>query len=356
MDLKISELPELSALNNDDYLVLQRDTSGKQSYKIKFSDFKEHFLNRFNQIGIGSAARCNASQFAPFAHGHDYTDLWYFPSYGPSSFNVEEKNKSKLCCVCDGYFSIMKYGPGVDNELSSPYTLSVWQPPGNPEIKNELTAYRRYKVGDLQCLAVNNFYQYLTEYRGYEIVDGNINVTADTFDGFVVPNGQTIRCAASQFKSACKMYAEGNNPNATSFTLPNLTDTFFKCDPGLPASEMTPLSSVPYNNAVLAHNHNDILISNAKSVNINLKNVQFHVRTTQTGSQFQNSVHGANGNSKKVNSTSDYKGKDVYPSITKVNLSCNVKDITCAEAGEDAESYPDYIGIQMLLYIGKIDE
>ena len=41
-DLKISELPKLSVLNDDDYLIIQIN---KQSFKITFENFKEHFIS-----------------------------------------------------------------------------------------------------------------------------------------------------------------------------------------------------------------------------------------------------------------------------------------------------------------------
>lgn len=82
-NLRISELPKISALGNDDYLVLQRGTT---SYKVKFSTFKTAFFNVLNSdLGLGTAASCDSMDFAKFAHGHEYSDFWFFPTYGPSS-------------------------------------------------------------------------------------------------------------------------------------------------------------------------------------------------------------------------------------------------------------------------------
>ena len=71
-------------------------------------------MSKFNSIGAGSAAKCDATVFAPFAHGHDYSDMWYFPSYGPNSKNSIAENRNPLCCMYDGKFKIVKYLPGVN--------------------------------------------------------------------------------------------------------------------------------------------------------------------------------------------------------------------------------------------------
>lgn len=106
-------MPELSALGDNDYLVLQRSTSsGKQSYKISFADFKKQFLEKFKTIDLKSASFCDTAQFAPFAHGHDYTDLYYFSSYGPNSFNDVLSCRDARNCIYDGKFNITKYLPG----------------------------------------------------------------------------------------------------------------------------------------------------------------------------------------------------------------------------------------------------
>ena len=57
-------------------------------------------------------------------------------------------------------------------------------------VKNELTMYKQYKIGDIQFLAVKDFFHYLSAYRGYKITNGNIDINNKTFDGFVIPNGQ----------------------------------------------------------------------------------------------------------------------------------------------------------------------
>lgn len=356
-DLRISELPELSALGDDDYLIIQRRESSQQSYKVKFSDFKTNFLSKFNSIGVGSASKCDAITFAPFAHGHDYSDMWYFSSYGPNSKNSIAANRNPLCCMYDGKFKIVKHLPGLNQKQT--YEISAWQPPVKNELCDETVLYAQYKVGDLQLIASKNFNNYLTSYRNYRLVDNNIDITHSSFDGFVIPNGQTFRCSASQFREACQMYA--GNPNAMSFTVPNLSNTFFKCDPGLPEYQMKALDTINFHNAMPSHDHNDRLIANANSFSFQINNMQFELRgSNYTGDQYQNCVHHGKPGSTEKSASSYVKERDangvptydVYPAIQTINLTCNIKDIECLEYGQNKESYPDYTSIQALLYIG----
>ena len=64
--------------------------------------------------------------------------------------------------------------------------------------------------------------------------------------------------------------------------MPNLVDTFFKCDPGLPSTTMRALSSVPFKNAIVEHNHGGQLKQYSDNVGIKLTNVAFNVRETVT--------------------------------------------------------------------------
>ena len=85
-------------------------------------------------------------QFARFAHGHDYSDMWFFPSYGPASHNPskDDCDPSKLSCC--GTFNVVKYFPGVESQAYN--ELSVWQPTSSSSIE-VMSTYSRYKVGDL---------------------------------------------------------------------------------------------------------------------------------------------------------------------------------------------------------------
>jgi len=84
-----------------------------------------------------------------------------------------------------------------------------------------------YNVGDIQMFLIDNFQYYLTNYRNYQLTDysgkTNVNIDLDGFDGFVIPNGTTYYCQPSQFKKACEMFSRDRNPEATSFTVPDLT-------------------------------------------------------------------------------------------------------------------------------------
>lgn len=124
MNLRISELEEISSLANDDFLVLQRDTEdSKQSYKVKFSNFKRAFDSHLHEHGVKSAAQCAEDEFSKFAHAHDYSDFYYYPSYGPES----KVDANKQNCKCFGKFNIMKYLPGYDIYESN--EICCWQPP-----------------------------------------------------------------------------------------------------------------------------------------------------------------------------------------------------------------------------------
>ena len=359
MNLRISELSELSSLGDDDFLILQRNEGNdKKSYKIAFSDFKKQFIETFNSKYVKSAGQCNESQFAPFAHGHDYSDVWYFPSYGPASKNSNPENRSSLCCICNGTLDVVKYGPGVGtSEISQ---LSVWSPRVRTGVKNELAVYSQYKIGDLQFLAVKDLFHYLSAYRGYKITNGNIDINSQSFDGFVIPNGQQIKCSSNTFKGACKAYA--GNQYATSFKLPDLTNTFFACDPGLPQTTMKALSVIPFNNAIPEHNHGGQITQFSDNVEFKLTNIGFSVRQTNTTSNamsYPQCVAGGGNAKSQIQSVpvGGYVNNDsVCPKITKADIKCSVTSMKCNETGEDQESFPDYCGIQALLYIGLSNE
>lgn len=376
-NLRISELPKLSALNDDDYLIIQDGTISK---KVKFSTFKKFFFTEFNRIGIGTAASCDSMQFAKFAHGHDYTDFWFFPTYGPSSQNPidyykhpEKSDPDGNHIVHDGNFVITKYGPGYG--MSATYTMPVYQPPAVSRIDSELSVYNRYKPGDIQNLAVNDFNTYLTAYRNYSLANyggkQNIDIYDESFDGFVIPNGATMTCNTGDFQDACRLYAVGGLPTATSFTVPNLEDMFFKGDPGLPTSQVRPMSIVPGHTALPQHNHGGRCIQNGdnNSVTVPLNNITFQVRGSgTTGAQFLNCVHacGYTGNSMTPlefnNSQSSGSSRRIpasmMPKFTRITIDGAIDGVKCETSGDgednvDQEPLPDCIPIQMLLYIGK---
>lgn len=358
MNLRISEMPELSALGDNDYLVLQHSSGNtKRSYKIPFSSFKTQFISKFNTIDVKSAAFCDASLFAPFAHGHDYTDFWYFPSYGPDSFNSNPDNVNPLCCVYDGKFTIVKYLPGVNERSIN--VISAYQPPATESLVNEAQTYADmhgiYKPGDLQFLAVKNFKDYLVKCRGYQLNGtGNIDINSQSFDGFVIPNGQRYVCATNKFKTACKLYSSSQSENAIEFTVPDLHNMFVKCDPGLPTSQMSPLQHIEHHNALIAHDHGGAFAANVNNIELELNNVIFEIYGADVGKQYKDTAHAGVGKLYDHPAYDEYK--KAKPRIKEINIKCSVNAAECIVAGNDDESYPDYKDIQALLYIGMPDE
>ena len=242
--------------------------------------------------------------------------------------------------MCNGVFHVVKYGPGAN--ISAVHEISCWQPPVKEGIVNEVPAFTQHRIGDLQMLAVNDFKTYLTSYRNYQLLDGdaNINIDSPKFDGFVIPNGHTFTCAASKFKSACLKYSSSKSATATSFTVPDLRDTFFKCDPGLPTAQMTPLSHIDSACTLPQHKHTGSLISNKRDFRFSLTNVQFEGRTTHTNNpQYLNSMHGGSKNSASRNVPSSYEN-DVGPKLMSIDLTCDANGMTCSYAGEDEEIWP----------------
>ena len=357
MNLRISDLPELSILHDNDYLVLQNNN--KQSYKILFSNFKHALQEKITS----KANSCNAMQFAPFAHGHNYSDVWFFPSYTSSDDDVS---------YC-GSFNIAKYFSG-ENE-SATYEISVFQPIS--VMMYDTTSHasvNAHNVGDIQFIASKDFYTYLSVYRKYSIQGNNINIADASFDGFVIPNGTTFNCQANEFQDACKAYSSNHDPFATSFTVPDLNNMFFKCDPGLPASQMTPLSVVSYHNAILNHTHN--IIQNGSEMSIKLANLtpimkkSFKIQTGTINAYYNANYANIEMKNRLSNHIENYfypgygrlatkqmanrtLSAQIQPKIEKITLNCNVSEFKCQATGEDSESYPTYVGIQALLYIGK---
>jgi len=89
--VKISELPLLStALEDDAYFALERGTT---SFKITYADLKKSVFDNLSvAASLGSMAFKDSSEYSPFAHGHNYSDIWFFPSYGPQSNNPDYKS------------------------------------------------------------------------------------------------------------------------------------------------------------------------------------------------------------------------------------------------------------------------
>lgn len=120
--VKISELPSLSALTDDAYFVIERGTT---SYKLQYSSLRSSIFSILSSlVGLNSMAYEEADDYAKFAHGHDYSDFYYFPSYGPQSNN--NKYKNPLSCQVLGRFDVVKYLPNAN--MSSVHSISVCIP------------------------------------------------------------------------------------------------------------------------------------------------------------------------------------------------------------------------------------
>ena len=226
---KLSEIDVVSSLADNDMLVLER---GTESYNISYSTFKHYFFDEMTKLlNIGSIASCDQSEYAKFAHYHDYTDLWFFPSYGPNAAKSVEPIES---CYMTGKFNITKYYPGYDKKSHN--TISVYIPNGNDTLDNQLTSYSSYSIGDIKLIDTGKMplSTYLSVVYGAKLTPDNLNVDihSDKFDGFVVPNGFTFECSQSEFKDACKYFSANKQNTATSFTVPVL-NSFFKLNPGL---------------------------------------------------------------------------------------------------------------------------
>ena len=51
----------------------------------------------------------------------------------------------------------------------------------------------------------------LTSYNGKI----NVNISADGFDGFVIPDGTTFMCRQDEFNDACQAFSQDKTGNAT---------------------------------------------------------------------------------------------------------------------------------------------
>lgn len=93
---------------------------------MSYSNFKQNVYSMISsRLGLGTISSYDAGEFTKFAHGHSYTDFWYYSSYGPGTENPES-------CYYAGKFEVNKYGPGID--ISSSHEISVYV----PTMKNEL--------------------------------------------------------------------------------------------------------------------------------------------------------------------------------------------------------------------------
>lgn len=300
--------------------------------------------------------------YSPFAHGHDYTDFWYFPSYGPQSNNVYVDSMGQvidyrlpISCQTYGRFDITKYFPGKD--VYQTYQISACGPNFQASLIDQTNAYKPKKVGDLQMLAFNcTFYEYLANYRHYSIVDGNVALDS-RFDGYVIPNGKTYTCARDEFKDACRVYGTGEN--ATSFTVPNLY-SFVKANPGdygnaenrfngsIDGPAGTAIEKRSGQTGLASHTHAGI--NTDYTINpLQINGGQFYQYTSDTfnglGGAEDNFAHGAYTNKKA--------SKQAYVQLTRLQLNAQVTMLQIYGIGNSIESYPSHALVPTLIYIGE---
>ena len=351
--LRISELPQLDSVKNDSYLVVEcKDGSNKQSFKIKYSALKNQIYDSLDDLyHLGSMAYCDKDDFAKLAHGHDYSDIRFFPSYGPNSNNPTYKNE--ICCDVYGTASISSYLAGT---ASTSKTVKICGPKAKQTIIDDTASLKLKLPGDLQMLAISQpFENYLTSYRKYSLIDingkRNIDIMADTFDGYVIPNGTTYNCKASEFKDACKLYSTSKNENATSFTVPTL-DKFFKCNPGVQTTNA--LSVVPFQTGISSHSHlsiiNDAGSGSEGITKLSLEFGDFYQYSSATPNSIdpkkyaKSFLHGGNSDIASRSSIISVYGYHVDIDIG------NFQSKTTQNPSE--ESYPNYNNVPVLLYIG----
>ena len=110
--VKLSDLPVLSSLADNSYIVVE---NGASSFKVPYSKFRQSMMSQLDQVmQLGTMSQHDLEEYSKFAHGHDYTDFYFFPSYGPQSNNAKYKDEST--CIKCGTFSIVKHLPGSNKK------------------------------------------------------------------------------------------------------------------------------------------------------------------------------------------------------------------------------------------------
>ena len=342
---KISELPEKDEVSPDAYLVFERGTT---SYKISYENFRQYVVQNLSAyIGLGNMAFKDSNEYSKFSHSHNYSDFFFFPSYGPQSNNNEYKTPEQ--CQALGQFTIINYFPGEN--ISCVNNISVCMPSRKVISVDETLSYEPHLIGDIQMLGICcDFQTYLTAYRKYTLKNygnkKNIDINDDSFDGFVIPNGTTFNCSRNDFQDACIAYSNTKDPFATSFTVPDI-NTFVKSNPGQTLNNA--MQNIPYQNGLANHNH--ISSDGKQQINgsyivdpLNLPPITFYQFSSETGQfgipQF---LHGGKGS----------QSTPSYLSITGAKINAIVNGLSCNTAGTNDESYPPYNSIPILIYIGK---
>lgn len=292
-------------------------------------------------------------EYAKFAHGHNYSDFWFFPSFGPQSKNksIDVDYTNPASCDLYGVFNVTKYGPGID--VLSTNSISVYAPKQVVVSVDQTINYNPHTIGDLQHFTMTNctFETYLTGnpadgYCGYKLdrsgAVANIDIYSSSFDGWVVPNGKTYSCGANDFKAACRIFS--GSETATSFTVPNLY-SFVSCNPA--NVETNAIEQRSCRNGVAPHMHQLQTSYFGTDDPLRFSLGQFAFTTSSTSSkQVANFVHGATG-------TDDNTLKKTTITIDLITINAIINGITVNDSMTADETYPKHFIMPTLIYIGE---
>ena len=334
---KLSQLERTQHLSKDDLIVIEQEDA---SYKLTYAQLLSIVAGKMKPQ-FGTAAFCEASQFAKFAHGHDYSDFDFFSSYDPRSEDVEKI----------GDFKIMKYTPGEDRHISS--TVTMYQSLAfDYDIDDEAKKYINSvkSAGDILLLSFNNptctFKDYLMACRNVSaFTSTNIDISDTNFDGYVLPNGDTFTCGADEFKDACKAFA--GDPYATSFTVPDLHQQFVKLSDK--PSDVT-FQPVEGHTAMPSHRHALTPIYTDGKTIVNLGRM-----TLQTSMPPDAGVPSLKKDSRYAHFIcKENQKKDVPVAVTNIQLDGQITKVEVLPSKSTAlDSYPTNDSVFALMYIGQ---
>lgn len=311
-------------------------------------EFKKNVFDRLTaRLNLKSAAFLGKDDLSLFAHGHNFSDVDFFPSYGPQSDN----GVYNLVESCDflGNIDIKKFGFG---ESSISNSISVYIKKYTETIRDEAAKYKRFEVGQLEFFGAQNMRTYLTNILGQSIISyngrENIDIFSENFRGFVVPNNTTFTCARNEFREACRIFA--GNPDATSFTVPRL-DGFFRANNNTDSTlDNNEIQSVGFFNALADHGHSmpNTTAGGAQTVTVKLPNLLIQSAADQSATN--NVFESHNVSTSVCNCWVPIKITNLTITSTSIN---NLQCGNAIGATVDQEAYPPYIEIPALIYIGE---
>ena len=341
---KISELERKTHLQDSDLFIFQKQSStDKKNYNISYKQIKEYVVEKIIDIlNPGTMAYCDKDDFAKFPHGHNYTDFFAFPTYGPQSRH--EGYETMESCFVLGKFDVTKYDQGYKNYKD--YEISVCVPNEYNDLSELYEFKKSQQIGEIKLIGVPKFRTYITNVLGQRLMtypDGteNIDIHNENFKGYVIPNGTTFTCEIDEFQDACEKFSSSKQKTATRFTVPSLQN-FPRLNPNVDSSlNSNELMVVPYENILPSHTHE--VVSDAENPD---KYTLSNLTLTYPGSNAGEKTDMVHIRS-KVNGSLPFKIKDILLSCT---FTCNVRN---SDSTLDVESYPSHIKIPSLIYIGQ---